>query len=80
MSIHPSLRGADGLVGQRSVLTRIERIQKLQKDGRFDGEQDSVYGLPKVRTQFKVKKKKKDEDEATEGEAAATEGDAAAEA
>ncbi|HJO27362.1 MAG: small basic protein [Planctomycetes bacterium] len=81
MSIHPSLRGADGLVGQRSVLTRIERIQKLQKDGRFDEEQDSVFGLPKVRTMFKVKKKKKeDEGEAAEGEATAADGDAPAEA
>ena len=29
MSIHPSLRGADTLRGERSVLTRVERVQKL---------------------------------------------------
>ena len=53
MSIHPSLRGVNTLVGQRSVLTRVERIQKLAKDGKFDVESDSPYGLPKVRTKFK---------------------------
>jgi len=64
MSIHPSLRGADSLKGERSVLKRVERIQQLTKEKKFDEEQDSVYGLPKVRTKFKVagKKKKKDED------------------
>jgi small basic protein (TIGR04137 family) len=54
MSIHPSLRGANNLSGERSVLTRFERIQKLVKDGKVDPEEDSAYGLPKVRTKFKV--------------------------
>ena len=58
MSIHPSLRGVDTLTGERSVFTRVERIQKLIKDGKMT-EEDSVYGLPKVRTSFKVKTKKK---------------------
>jgi small basic protein (TIGR04137 family) len=53
-SIHPSLRGADTLKGERSVLTRVERIQKLKKEGRFSDDQVSVYGLPKVRTKYKV--------------------------
>jgi len=71
MTIHSSLRGVDTLSGERSVLTRIERIHKLAKDGKFDEEEGSVWGLPKVRTKFKVAgaKKKKSEDE--EGEAAA---------
>jgi small basic protein (TIGR04137 family) len=81
MSIHPSLRGVDNLVGQRSVLTRVERIQKLVKDGKFDEENDSVYGLPKVRTKFKQLggKKKKAKAEAAEGEGgeAPAEGEAA---
>jgi small basic protein (TIGR04137 family) len=67
MSIHSSLRGVDTLVGQRSVLTRVERIHKLARDGKFDLENDSPYGLPKVRTKFKVvsaKKKKAAEAEA----------------
>ncbi len=83
MSIHSSLRGVDNLVGQRSVLSRVERIQKLVQDGKFDPEKDSVYGLPKVRTKFKQiggkKKKAKEEAEATEdtGEESAAEGEAA---
>ena len=66
MSIHSSLRGADTLTGERSVLTRVERIARLTKEGRFNPEEDAVIGLPKVRTKFKVvkaKKKKKDEKE-----------------
>jgi len=89
MSIHSSLRGADNLVGERSVLTRVERLEKLQKDGKFDPETGSVYGLPKVRTKFKTasgKKAKaleqeredalaaKDGEGSAEGEAPASEG------
>ena len=59
MSIHSSLRGVNTLVGSRSVLTRVERIQKLEQDGKFDTEKDSVYGLPKVRTKFKTVSGKK---------------------
>ena len=70
MSIHSSLHGADSLIGERSVLSRIERIEKLQEEDRFDPESDSPLGLPKVRTKFRVKKKKKEESEETlEGEA-----------
>ncbi|MEC7232702.1 MAG: small basic protein [Planctomycetota bacterium] len=65
MSIHPSLRGVNTLIGERSVFTRKERLLKLIEDGRMT-EDDSVYGLPKVRTRFKIKskkaKKKKDEE------------------
>lgn len=63
MSIHSSLHGADSLIGERSVLTRIERIEQLKKEGRFDAEEDSPLGLPKVRTKFRVKKKKGPETE-----------------
>ena len=70
MSIHSSLRGADTLTGERSVLTRMERMVRLAKEGRFDGEKDSSWGLPKTRTKFKVvtgkKKKAKKEEEAKE--------------
>ncbi len=59
MSIHPSLKGVDTLRGERSVLTRFERLQKLKKDGRIDPEGDSALGLPKVRTKFKVASAKK---------------------
>jgi small basic protein (TIGR04137 family) len=59
MSIHSSLRGVNTLVGQRSVYTRIERLQILKKAGKFDPEKDSVRGLVKVRTKFKVAGAKK---------------------
>jgi len=79
MSIHSSLHGADSLIGERSVLTRIERIEQLQKEERFDPESESPYGLPKVRTKFRVKKKKTEEEDpdAISDEASDTEGEAA---
>jgi len=57
MSIHPSLRGASNLVGERSVFTRIERVQKLVREGKLE-EDGSPFGLPKVRTRIKVKSAK----------------------
>lgn len=59
MSIHSSLRGSNTLIGERSVFTRVERLAILKKDGRFKEESSSVYGLPKVRTRFKVAGAKK---------------------
>ena len=60
MSIHPSLRGVNTLIGERSVFTRKERLLKLMEDGRLS-EDDSPYGIPKVRTKYKIKSKKKKE-------------------
>lgn len=57
MSIHPSLRGVDTLRGERSVFTRVERIQYLLREGKL-AEAASPYGLPKVRTRVKVKRVK----------------------
>jgi len=75
MSIHSSLRGVNTLVGQRSVFSRIERLQILMKDGKLDAEKDSAYGLPKVRTHFKIAgAKKKAPAEADKDGAAAAEG------
>lgn len=59
MTIHSSLRGVNTLKGERSVLTRQERIAKLSKDGKFKAETSNVWGLPKVRTRFKVAGAKK---------------------
>ena len=59
MSIHSSLRGGDTLKGERSVLSRTERIASLKKAGKFEEEKRSIYGLPKVRTKFKVAGAKK---------------------
>ena len=79
MSIHSSLRGADTLTGERSVLTRIERIQKLAKDGKFDAEEGSAWGLPKVRTKFKVARAKKAPAAETDAGAEGAGGEGAAE-
>ena len=76
MSIHSSLRGVDTLKGERSVFSRVERLAILKKEGRFDEKSGSIYGLPKVRTRFKVaggaKKKAKEEKPAAGGAVAAT--------
>ncbi len=77
MTIHTSLRGGNSLVGERSVLSRNERIQKLAKDGKLDVERGSAWGLPKVRTKFKVGIKKA---KAAPAEAAAIPATAPAEA
>lgn len=59
MTLHKSLRVRAGLAGERNVWTRKERIAALKTVGRWnDG--DSVLGLPKVRTSFKTKVKKKE--------------------
>lgn len=57
MSIHRSLRGINTLVGERSVFTRRERLEKLMAEGKRT-EADSAYGLPKVRTKIKLKGKR----------------------
>lgn len=57
MSIHSSLKLSGKMAGSRSVWTRAERLQVLKREGRWT-EDDSVLGLPKVRTAFKVKTKK----------------------
>ena len=70
MSIHKSLKQKDTLVRNRSVLTRWERILKLQDIGRWtDG--GKVTGLPKVRVKWKVRKKKKEAAAPVAGAAAA---------
>ena len=43
MSTHKSLKLGNNLVGRRSVLSRIERIKKLQERGKWS-EGDSVFG------------------------------------
>jgi small basic protein (TIGR04137 family) len=66
-----SLRVRKGSSSARGVLTRAERITKLQETERWT-EGRSPIGLPKVRVQkMAMKKKKKAKDEAAEGAAAA---------
>ena len=58
MSQHPSLRVSDKDKKQRSVLKRHERIKILKEKEKWE-EDDSVFGLPKVKiTRFKIKKEK----------------------
>ncbi len=73
MSIDKSLRRKNTLQRSRNVLTRFERIAKLQADDRWPAGR-SPYGLPKVKVlKIAVKKAKKKEAaaEGAEGEAAA---------
>jgi small basic protein (TIGR04137 family) len=68
MSLHKSLKVKDALKRERNVWSRYERLLVLEKDKRWkDG--DSVFGLPKVRTRYKARKKKsKKEEEKSEKE------------
>jgi small basic protein (TIGR04137 family) len=78
MTIDKSLKINSASIRERNVLTRIERLRKLEETDRWK-EGDSVFGLAKVRVEKlalkrKKKAKKVDEDELLEG----IEGDAAA--
>jgi len=82
MSLHRSLTTSGRARRHRNVLSREERMAKLEEDGRWD-EEKSVFGLPKVRSIKPVvsgKKKKKDKPDEVEGVPAegAAEGEAAA--
>ena len=57
MSIHKSLVSKVKLQRSRNVWTRLERIEALKADSKFEADQ-SVFGLPKVKTAVKIKKKK----------------------
>jgi small basic protein (TIGR04137 family) len=81
MTMDKSLRVRRGMVRARSVLTRAERIARLQEADRW-AEGRSPLGLPKVRVYKlalkKKKKKKEEEGEAAEAGAAAPAAGAAA--
>lgn len=57
MSIHKSLVSKVRLQRSRNVWTRLERIEALKKEGKYV-EGQSVFGLPKVRTSFKSRKRR----------------------
>lgn len=68
MTIDKSLKVRRGGTGNRSVLTRVERVTKLKESDRWS-EGESPFGLAKVRVRklvMKKKKKKKEEEETTE--------------
>lgn len=65
MSLDQSLKTTGGLARHRNVLKRAERVARLQEAGRFDPQENSPLGLPKVISR-KVevgKKKSRDEEE-----------------
>jgi small basic protein (TIGR04137 family) len=68
MTIDRSLRVRKGMLSNRNVLKRSERLEKLKETERWQ-EGDSVFGLPKVRIEkvaLKRKKKAKKVEEETE--------------
>jgi len=69
MSVHPSLVIRSKLKRPRSVLSRVERLEKLEEDERWD-ESQSVYGLPKVKVKILKRNasKKAAPEEQAEGE------------
>ncbi len=78
MSIDRTLKSRGTIGGQRSVLTRPERIAKLIDEGKFDPENDSPFGLPKVRVyRSRAGAKTKKEDKGTEETAEGAEGEQA---
>jgi small basic protein (TIGR04137 family) len=81
VTIDKSLRVKRGATRNRSVLTRVERIARLQEADAWK-EGDSPLGLPKVRVRKLTmkKKKKKKEEEGAEGAAAGGAAPAAAKA
>ena len=58
MTIDKSLKIRAGMIRNRNVLTRAERLERLQATERWK-EGDPVLGLPKVRVQKVTLKKKK---------------------
>ncbi len=59
MTMDSSLKVQAGAIKSRNVLTRAERIARLQELGRWDDEMN-VVGMPKVRVvKVSLKKKKK---------------------
>jgi len=75
VSIHRSLASRSKLKRQRNVLSRVERIERMVDQGRWNAG-DTVFGLPalkvlKIKTGKKKKKEKEAEETAAAGGAAA---------
>lgn len=57
MSLHRSFLAGRQTGRHKNVLSRVDRLTRLQKEGRWNPE-ESVYGLPKVGNRKLVAKKK----------------------
>ena len=72
MTLDKSLKVKAGAIKQRNVLTRAERLLKLQESDRWQ-EGDGILGLPKVRVEKLALKKKKKVKKAEESDDAGDE-------
>jgi len=71
MSLHPSLKTSKAGKKHRTVLKRYERLTALKEKGILKDD-DSVFGMPKLKI-IKIKvKKEKAEEKPKDGEAAVT--------
>ena len=69
MAVDKSLKIKGTLLRRRNVLSREERILKLEQEGRWEPGQ-SVFGLPKVSTRVRKARGKKKKAEQPQPEAA----------
>jgi small basic protein (TIGR04137 family) len=66
MSLDRSLKTSGGLARHRNVLTRAEKVARLQNEDRWENV-DGIFDLPKVANRnIKVGKKSKKKDEGEE--------------
>jgi len=71
VSIHSSFRTSSKGSKHRNVLSRLERLEKLEAAGRWSSAEQGCTGMPKVRSiKVAMKKKKKEKDAAAETPAA----------
>ena len=72
MTIDRSLRVRKGMLSNRNVLKRAERLEKLKETERWK-EGDSIFGLPKVKIEKVALKRKKKVKKLEDTDEAATE-------
>ena len=74
MSLDRSLKSSASLTRHRNVLTRAQRITKLEDEGRWEEGDGPIFGLPKVKHRKSTAggKSKRKAEAAAEAEAAAT--------
>ena len=72
MSLDRSLKSANALIRHRNVLTRAERLVKLQDEEKWAEGKNSVFGLPKVGHRKLEQAKGVKEEAAADGAAATT--------
>ncbi len=59
MSVDRSLKGSGGLTRHRNVLTKAERLAKMEDEGRWVEGESKILGMPKVLSVKSVGGKKK---------------------